>query len=228
MPPGKTAIYLRKSNTAASRICWIPLDPFFFNSADMKSRAFFCLSERTSGLRILNSSAPGIYDIISCFAASLKASSDSAEHGMNIVSGNSFFSFSMFSSAPGISILFSAISIGFVFFLSRVDSFFISSSDHFSGLSSRPAFSIAFRAICSVTFIAESCSAISISMLFLVMLVLLASFLQFFQRIDAYHRSISFSRNLTSFAGSWFPAPVGSPFSFVDPDASTTWMSTSA
>ena len=228
MPPGKTAMYFRKSKTAASSVCCTPVEPLFFNNSDMKSSAFFCLSERTSGLRTLNSESPGMYDIISCFAASLKASSDSAEHGMNMVSGNSFFRFSMFFSAPGMSILFRAIRIGFVFFLSRVESFFISSWDHCSGFSSSFASSIAFTAITSVIFIADSCSAISISMPFLVMLALLASFLQLLQRIDAYQRSISFSRNLTSFAGSWFPAPIGSPFSFVDPDASTTCISTSA
>ena len=64
--------------------------------------------------------SPWTYSIISAFAACLRESSASAEHGMICISGYAFLSFSRFSIEPGLSTLFAAISIGFVECLSTL------------------------------------------------------------------------------------------------------------
>ena len=55
-----------------------------------------------------------MYSINSAFAACLRESSASAEHGMIWICGNACFNFSRFSIEPGLSALFAAINIGFV------------------------------------------------------------------------------------------------------------------
>jgi len=76
-----------------------------------------------------------MYSINPCSLACLRDSSASAEHGIICMFGNSCFSLSKFSFAPGLSILFAAISIGFVRCLSVSVKFARSVSDHDVGLS---------------------------------------------------------------------------------------------
>ena len=74
-----------------------------------------------------------MYSISSAFAACLRDSSASAEHGTIWISGNASRSFFIFSSASGLSALFAAISIGFVECRSSFVKFFRSCSVHAVG-----------------------------------------------------------------------------------------------
>ena len=75
-----------------------------------------------------------MYSISSCCVASLSASSESAEHGIICMFGNSCFNFFRFCSAPDLSTLFAAINIGFVECLRVSVKFERSSSVHEAGL----------------------------------------------------------------------------------------------
>ena len=133
------------------------------------SSAAFCFSFFILSSLIFMVDSPGIYSISPAFAACLRDSSLSAEHGIIMRFGNSCFNFSRFSFALGLSILFAAIIIGFVKCLNVFANFLTSSSDHSAGFS---GFSFVLMRVClmspSFTFKPENCLAISFARSFFV------------------------------------------------------------
>jgi len=175
---------------------------------------------------ILKDDSPCIYSINPAFAACLSESSASAEHGIIWMSGNSDFSFSMFSFALGLSILFAAMSIGFVLCRNVFVKFDKSCPDHdagFSGLSFN--FNKVDLMSSSFTRSPENCFATSFAKFCFVVWIVLESLSQTFLKIASYHLFNSFSNILTSAIGS--PTP-SFPSRSVVPDTSTIWINISA
>ena len=174
----------------------------------------------------MNLDSPWVYSISSCSFACLRESSASAEHGIIFRSGNSCFNFFRFSFAPGLSILFAAISIGFVRCLRVSVKFERSSSDHEAGLS---GFSFSFIRTsftsASETLSPENCFETSFAKFCFVAWIVLDSLSHTFLKIELYHLLSSFLSILTSWTGS--PEP-SLPSASVVPDASTIWMNMSA
>ena len=98
----------------------------------IKSNAFFCSLLNFSEI-ILKLLSPGTYSIKFRLAASLKASSESAEHGNILYSGKCSYNLSRLYFDPSTSILFAAIIIGLVNFLNSEAKFFKSVSLHSIG-----------------------------------------------------------------------------------------------
>ena len=171
---------------------------------------------------ILKLDSPWVYSISPCSFACLSESSESVEHGIIWIFGNSCFSFSKFSFAPGLSILFAAISIGFVMCLRVSVKFERSSSDHDVGFSGS-SFSFIRTSLMSssVTASPENCFASDAERSCFVVWIVRDSLSQTFLKIDWYHLFNSFSNILTSWIGS--PEP-SLPSASVVPDASTMWM----
>jgi len=198
-PAGKIAMYFKRLKTAMSRISWTPVEPYSSRTFFwIDSRACFCLSFILFSF-ILKDDSPWIYSISSAFAACLRESSASEEHGIICIFGNSFCNFFRFSLAPCLSILFAAISIGFVECRNVSVKFDKSCSDHdvgFSGLS----FSLIRTDFMSSSFTLkpENCFATSFAKSCFVVWIVLESLSQTFSKIALYHLFSSFSSILTS------------------------------
>ncbi len=167
-----------------------------------------------------------MYSIRSAFAACLKESSASDEHGIICMFGNSCWSFFRFSSAPCLSILFAAMSIGFVLWRNISVKFDKSCSDQdagFSGLS----FNFIKTDFTSSSFTRspENCFATSFAKFCFVVWIVFENLSQTFSKMARYHLFNSFSNILTSSIG--LPEP-SFPSILVVPDASTIWMNMSA
>ncbi len=140
-----------------------------------------------------------MYSISSCSFACRRESSASAEHGIICIFGNSCFNLSRFSFAPGLSILFAAINIGFVMCLRVSVKFAKSSSDHDVGLSGSSFSFIRTSLISSSeTPSPENCFARETERSCFVVWIVLESFSQTFSKIALYHLLSSFSSILTS------------------------------
>jgi len=160
------------------------------------------------------------------FAACLNESSASEEHGIIWMFGNSCFNFFRFSSASGLSILFAAMSIGFVEWRRVSVKFDRSSSDHNVGLF-WSSFSFVSTLLTSSSFTRspENCFATSFAKFCFVVWIVRDNLSQTFSKMALYHLFSSFSNILTS----WTGLPVPSlPLASVVPDASTIWMNMSA
>jgi len=161
-----------------------------------------------------------MYSIIPAFAACLRDSSESAEHGTIIILGNSVFNLSIFSFAVGLSILFAAIIIGFVECLSVLVKFARSSSVQDVGFSGS-SFNFIKTDFTSSSFTLnpENCFDTSFEKSCFVVWIVLDSFSHAFSKMPRYHLLSSFSNIFTSWTGS--PEP-SLPSMSVVPDASTT------
>ena len=187
--------------------------------------AAFCFSFTLSSL-ILKLALPCIYSIRFVFAADLNDNSASLEHGIIKISGKLSFNFSRFSNAPGLSILFAAINIGFVMCLNPLEKFATSSFVHFVGVKgSNFNFIKTSLTSSSVTFNPENCLAISFAKFNFVDCIVLVNFAHTFSKILWYHLSNSPSSIFTSFIGS--PTP-SFPSASVVPEISTICINISA
>jgi len=175
---------------------------------------------------ILKLDSPWIYSISSAFAACLRDSSASDEHGIICMSGNSSCNLFRFSFAPGLSILFAAINIGFVLCRKASVKFDKSCSDQdvgFSGLSF--SFVRVDLTSSSLTRSPENCFATSFAKFCFVVWIVRENLSQTFLKMAWYHLFNSFSNILTSSIG--LPVP-SLPSASVVPDMSTIWMNMSA
>jgi len=142
------------------------------------------------------------------------------------ISGNASFNFSRFSSEPGLSILFAAISIGFVECLRTLVKSFRFCSVHAVGLlGSSFNFARTWLTSISLTRSPENCFATDFAKSVFVDWIVRESFSQTFSNIEAYHLLSSFSSISTSAIGSPWPS---CPSRFVVAEMSTIWMNISA
>jgi len=225
-PAGKIAMYCRRSKTDLFRTSWIPVEPYssrvFFW---IDCRACFCFSFILSSF-ILNVDSPWVYSISPFSVACLRESSASAEHGIIWMFGNFSCSFFRFSFALGLSILFAAISIGFVKCRSVSVKFSKSFFVHEVGLfGSSFSFVNTLLTSSSLTLSPENCFAISFAKFCFVVWIVRDNLSQTFSKMVLYHLFSSFSSILTSSTG--LPEP-SLPSASVVPDASTIWMNMSA
>jgi len=218
-PAGKIAMYFNSSKTDLFKTSWTPVEPYLSRTFFwIDCKASFCFSFIFS-LFILKLDSPCVYSIKSEFAACLSESSASEEHGIIGMFGNSFCNFFKFSSAPGLSILFAAMSIGFVLCRRVSVKFDRSCSDHdvgFSGLSFS-FINVDFTSS-SFTLSPENCFATSLAKSCFVVWIVRDNFSQTFSKIARYHLFSSVSSIFTSSTGS--PCP-SLPSMSVVPDAST-------
>lgn len=145
-----------------------------------------------------------------------------------LYSGNCFFMRSKFCFPVGRSILFAAIIIGFVRLRSSLLSFSKCSSVQSMSAVGSLSPMIASWTIVSVTLSPDNClPSIFVGSSFS-WCICRASLSHPFLMMPKYHWSSSFSRNRMSSAGSYVPASMFSPFSFVAPAMSTICIKASA